>query len=177
MTTKTGKTLVAVTFMAFLLACTAAQAARIQLVEAQQLALGTMEIPSSGSNTRIVSAAGAGSGTGTYISGTVQEGHFDVYCTQQCGVGQLTSVTLSIISAGIGSCTGMTSIGTFTGSFTDKNGTTSAVTFPATIPRASIGTTAGTSRLNVGATGTYPSTVAETSGCAPTFSVQITVTP
>jgi hypothetical protein len=168
------------TVAAFMALCfmlpTPAQAARLQLEQSQQLSLGTMEIPTSGSHTRIVSAAGAGSGTGTYIVGTVQEGRYDVYCTQQCGVGQFTSVTLSIVSAGIGNCTGMTSIGTFTGSFTDKNGTTSAVTFPATIPRTSVGTTAGTSRLNVGATATYPSTVTETTSCTPAFSVQIIVT-
>lgn len=160
-----------------LFSASASFATRVTLNENQQIAFGTMEIPSSGSNTRIVSAAGAGSGTGTYIVGTVQEGQYDVFCTFQCGNGQWSGATFSIINTSIGNCTGMTSIGTFTGTFTDRNGSTSAITFPATIPRASIGSSAGTSRLNIGATATYPSTVSETTSCSPTFSVQITVNP
>ena len=159
-----------------LLPATAALATQVTLTETQQIAFGTMEIPSSGSNSRVVSAAGAGSG-GTFITGTVQGGSYDIYCIFDCGGGSWSGATISITGASIGNCTGMTSIGTFTGTLTNRSGITSAITFPATIPRGSIGSTAGTSRINIGATGTYPSTVTETTSCSPTFNVQITVNP
>lgn len=149
-----------------------AQATTIQLTQTQPLRFGTMQIPSSGSETRIISTAGAGSGTGTYIFGTVQAGSYAICCVSQCGASFYSGITINITSPSIGTCTGMTSIGTFTGNYNGTN-----ITFPSTRARNTIPTCPTTVTLLVGATATYPSTVTETVSCAPTFNVTVLVNP
>jgi hypothetical protein len=149
-----------------------AHATTIQVTQTQGLKFGVMEIPSSGSQTRIISTAGAGSGTGTYIYGTVQNGSYAICCVTQCGASQYSGITINVTSPSIGTCTGMTSIGTFTGTYNVTN-----ITFPSTQARNTIPTCPSTVTLKVGATATYPSTVTETATCAPTFNVTVLVNP
>jgi hypothetical protein len=149
-----------------------AHATTIQLTQTQPLRFGTMQIPSSGSETRIISTAGAGSGTGTYLFNTVQNGQYTICCSAQCGGSQYSGITINVTSPSIGTCTGMTSIGTFTGNY---NG--NAITFPSTQARTTIPACPTTVTLRVGATATYPSTVTETTTCSPTFNVTVLVNP
>lgn len=128
-----------------------------------ELTFGTMQIPG-GSVTDIISTAGAQSGTGTYLYGTVSEGDFTIKCT-----GTLCTNTMSLsITGGTGGCFGVIGLSAFQGNY-NSGAKTGALPFTGL---AALGN-GGTADFKVGATATYDQNLAA-GNCVVPFTIGIT---
>jgi hypothetical protein len=130
------------------------------IVQNTELQFGTMQIPG-GSVTDTISTAGAQSGTGIPLYGTVGNGDYTIKCTS----GACTATLTINISTG-SLCTGLTSLSSWQGKY--NSGSSLALPLSGLVNPG-----AGGLDFKVGSTATYTSSVSAGS-CTPTFTINLT---
>jgi hypothetical protein len=135
------------------------------IVQNQQLAFGTLQVPSSGSQTWTVSTAGSTSGTGTLLYGFPANGDYTIKCVGiSCSNFPAPVPTINAsLTAG---CSGLSSLGSWQGNYNNGAQTGALplnnVAFPG----------AGGLDFKLGATATYTSAVSS-ANCSNTFNISV----
>jgi hypothetical protein len=130
------------------------------LTENQQLNFGTVQIPSSGSQTFGVNPGGSTAGNGTLLYGIPANGDYTIKCTGTC----TSAISLSITSGS--TCTGLTSLGTWLGRY--NNGVSGSLPLSGLANPGAVG-----KDFKLGAGATYTSS-ATAGTCTPTFTINLT---